>query len=112
MARGSLPNREAIVSRLVLNLPISAEDRRTLGAFVRRSEVVRAIERELEHQGRFPADGEGRMQIVVRSANQVLLIHHRLTEQPIERFATPDEAIGRYIDLEIGPSCGGVRVRA
>lgn len=106
-----MANRDAIVTRLVLNLPISAEERRTLGAFVRRSEVVRAIERELEHQGRFPADGEGRMQIVVRAANEVLLVQHRLTEQPIERFASADEAVGRYIDLEIGPSCGGVRVR-
>lgn len=105
-----MASRDAIVSRLVLNLPISSEERRALGAFVRRAEVVRAIERELEHKKRFPADGEGRAQIVVRGQKEILVVHHRSDGQTEEGFSTVHDAISRFIQVEIGPSCGGVRL--
>ena len=103
-------NREAIVNRLVLALPIRIEERRALGAFVRHAEVMRVIEREVQHLGRFPRDGEGRVQIVVRRQGEIVVVQRRIEGQTEEHFSTVHDAVTRYVQVEIGPSCGGVRV--
>jgi len=102
-------SRDEIVTRLVLNLHVSPEERRTLGPFVSRAEVARVIEQELRGRQRFPAH-DGRVQIVV-SLTGTRLVTRRVASETFEPFARVRDAIERYIDLEIGPSCGGVRVR-
>ena len=102
--------RDEVVTRLVVNLYVSPEDRRTLGAFISRDELIAAIERELDRHSRFPAQEEVRFQIVAAPTG-TRLVTRRFNSQSLEHFRSVRDAIERYIDLEIGPSCGGVLVR-
>ncbi len=109
-AAGSVPSRDDIVTRLVLNLRVTPEDRRALGPSVTRAEVARVIENQLRRHRRFPAEPDGRVTIVV-ALTGTRLVTRRFSSEHVETFPGVRDAIERYLDLEIGPSCGGVRVR-
>jgi hypothetical protein len=105
-----MPVRDDIVMRLVLNAALSASERASLGGFVTREEIVRVIERELQRIPRFPVGGRLGLQIHVTSPG-ARLVSRRFATLDVQRFETCREAIGQYIDLEFGPSCGGVPIK-
>jgi len=107
---GSRPSRDEIVARLVLNLHLTPEDRRAVGPSVSRDEVATVIGNQLRRHRRFPAEPDGRATIVV-TLTATRLVTRRFTSEHVESFPSVRDAIERYIELEIGPSCGGVRVR-
>jgi hypothetical protein len=102
--------RDEIVARLVRNVPVSAEERASLGGFVTRSEIAEAIERELESNPRFPTSAPCTRQIEVTHPGARLVVQ-RFSKRHFERFETARQAVDRYVDLEFGPSCGGVPIR-
>jgi hypothetical protein len=101
--------REEIVTRLVRNVPVSEHERALLGGFVTRDEIVQAIERELEHGPRFPARGPFTRQIELTRPGARLVVQ-RFSKRRFERFDTARQAVDRFVDLEFGPSCGGVAI--
>jgi len=103
-------SRDEIVTRLVLNMPVSANERASLGGFVTRDEIVQAIERELERGPRFPTSGTCTRQIQVTSPGARLVVQ-RFSKRHFERLETVRQAVDRYVDLEFGPSCGGVPIK-
>jgi hypothetical protein len=103
-------NRDHIVTRLVLNVPVSAQERASLGGFVTRDEIVQAIERELHRSPHFPASAPWNRQIQVAPPGARLVVQ-RLWKRRFESFDNAREAVERYIELEFGPSCGGIPIK-
>jgi len=102
--------RDEIVTRLVLNLHVTPDDRRAVGPFVTRDEVATVIGNQLRRDRRFPAEPDGRATIVI-TLTETRLVTRRFTSEHIETLPSVRDAIEQYIALEIGPSCGGVCVR-
>jgi hypothetical protein len=104
--------RDVLVTKLVVGAPVSPYERRMIGAFVTRAEVARAIARELERHGRFPREpeGHGGLQLIAEG-ERVRVASRRISGGGPERVCLPAEAIERYIDGELGPSCGGVPIK-
>jgi hypothetical protein len=94
----------------VLGKVLSADERRAIGGFVTREEIAAAIEAQLGRASQFPAEGEGGSQIVVGETGASVIARRR-TSQQVRAFASVRDAIEHYIDVEIGPSCGGVLVK-
>jgi hypothetical protein len=105
-------DRDVLVAKLVAGARLSTPERSALGAFVTRREVANAIALHLQKDRRFPRDlaRQGGGQIVV-VATGVRLVGHRLSAWRFQFFPTAAPAIERYIDSELGPSCGGVPLR-
>jgi hypothetical protein len=105
-------DRSELVQRLVLGQSVSPTERWALGPFVTRSEIAAAIAGELRRHGRFPVDAQGRggLQLAIAPSG-VLLRTRRCSRAKSEIFASMTNAVERYIESEIGPSCGGLRIR-
>jgi hypothetical protein len=102
--------RDEIIALLVAHQPISMDERRSLGGFVTGEEIARAIEGALRRGPRFPDGNREGSRIVVSLTGATLEIRRRNAPSS-EHFESVRAAINRYIEVEIGPSCGGVRVR-
>ncbi len=102
--------RDETITLLVTSKSVSAEARRKLGPFVTRDEVARAIERELRRTSRFPNDRHEGTRIVVSSTGAKLVARRR-NGPTTESFPSLRQAVQRYIEVEIGPSCGGLPIR-
>jgi hypothetical protein len=103
-------SRADAVVKVLLNRPIGARERSALGGFLRRDEIAAAIQRELERFPRFPVESDGGWQIVVAPTGTHLVTRRRASPAS-ERFTSVRAAVDRYIDVEIGPSCGGVPLK-
>jgi hypothetical protein len=106
-------DRDGLVTKLVVGAVVSPHERRALGGYVTRAEVARAIAREVQRHGRFPLEpeGHGGLQLVTEG-ERVRVASRRMSDRGPERVSLPAEAIERYIDDELGPSCGGVPMKA
>jgi hypothetical protein len=104
-------DRKGLVRKLVSGVHLSIEERQALGSFIRREEIAAAISHELERWGRFPLDTGGGWQLVlVPTGAQLARRRNAIEGSPL--FAEPADAIDRYIDCELGPTCGGLPVRS
>jgi hypothetical protein len=105
--------REEVLTKLLSGSDVSTEERRLLGAFVTHGEIAWVIALLLERHGRFPLDAEksGVGTRLLLEANGVRVITRRISVAHPGSVVPRGQAVDRYIDEELGPSCGGVPIR-
>jgi hypothetical protein len=104
-------NRARLLARLLWNDPLTLAERRSLGHSVTREELAVTIEQVLATSQVFPPRANGRTQVRVSEA-AVYLVRSRLNRRrTLELCTSLRNAVERFLDIEIGPSCGGIPVR-
>jgi hypothetical protein len=103
--------RARLLARLLWNDSLTLAERRSLGPCVTREELAVTIEQVLATSHVFPPRAHGRTQVRV-SGPGVYLVRSRMNRRrTLELCTSVRDAVERFLDIEIGPSCGGMPVR-